>query len=174
MVVASNMSEICFIDVQGFKLNNKFILKEFYLHTHCTNISYHAIVDSPCPFYELNGIHRRQVNWLTDCYHGIKWDVGDISFTQFLRDIKLLLIGKTILCKGVEKAKWIRDICKYIPVENFINCEDLDCNMRLRETFKDIDCIKFCERHTGKKNKSDYVCAVNNVMKLKRWYFENQ
>lgn len=174
MIAPNNMSEICFVDIQGFKLNNKFILKEFYVLTDCKNISYHAIVDSPHPFYVLNRIHRCQVNWLTNFHHGIKWDAGDISFTQFLYDIKLLLMGKTIICKGVEKTKWIQDICSYIPIENFINCEDLNCNMRLRETFKDIDCINFCENHTGKKNKVDYVCAVNNVMKLKRWYFENQ
>lgn len=173
MVLLINMCELVFVDVQGFKNMNKFILKEVYINIQPENVSYHALIDSPYSFCQLSKCDRRQVNWLTKNYHGIEWMDGDISIHQFVDDVKLMLEGKTILCKGFEKMQWIKDIFKRIHIEKYINCEDIDCGLRMHEIAEDFDYIDICMKHKGIDKNNYCVCALKNVMKLKRWYFES-
>lgn len=164
-----NMNEVAFIDIQGFKVfNNNFILKEVYIHIVAGDLNYHALIDSPFQFHQLNKIEKRQINWLTKNYHGIRWDEGDIALSQFLDDMKAVLRGKIIIFKGVAKLKWLQIFFGSISIKEYINIEDLNCNFRLSEISENVD---MCDYHKSTK-KHNFVCAFRNVMNLRRWYFE--
>lgn len=175
MLLQDNMCNFAFVDIQGFKhKNNKFMLKEVYIHTELDNVNYHALIDSPHSFCQLSKKDQRQVTWLTKNFHGIGWNDGDISFIQFLNDVSFFLRGKTIMCKGFEKMQWLKDIFKEIHIERYVNCEDLGLNFKLHNTNQDFDCIDICANHKEIDKKNHYVCAMKNVMSLKRLYFEKE
>lgn len=166
------MDKIAFIDIQGFKdVYNRFILKEVCVHTVDEKINYHAIIGSPFPFNKLIKCEKRQIQWLTRKYHGIHWNDGSISITQFKNDMKAVLKEKIIICKGVEKVKWLQIFLNNISINQYINCEDLDCNFNLCKNFEICEHFDVCDYHKNMNN-ANFVCAVKNVMKIRRWYFE--
>lgn len=165
------MNGVAFIDIQGFKIGyNKFILKEVYVNIIEENFNYHALINSPLPFNKLIETEKQQVQWLTYNYHGIPWESGNIPLTQFKRDMKDVLKDKTIICKGIEKLKWLQSFFVKISIKEYINCENLGCNINLsnHETCEHLSNI--CDYHNHIK-KSNFVCALKNVIKLRRWYF---
>lgn len=169
MSSTSCMNELAFVDVQGFKdINNNFILKEVHVHTVAKNLNYHAIIHSPFPFHQLIKIEKQQVRWVTKNYHGIRWDEGNISLTHFLDEMNTVLREKTIIFRGVEKVKWLQFFFERITIKNYCNCEDLNCNLKLSETH---ECFDKCVYHRELK-RNIFVCAFENVMKLKQWYIE--
>lgn len=158
--------ECAYIDVQGFKDNsNKFILKEIAVLTR--NSSFHDVIKSPFSINRLNDVHKREVNWLTKNYHGIKWNDGKITINELRKIIKPMLHQKTIYVKGEEKIDWIRfilnDKTKSIDI---VNLECIGCSVKLHK-FKQLkDSLRnLCNIHS-----SQYNCALKNVLILCEWY----
>lgn len=173
MLVTVNMDDAVLIDVQGFKVDkNKFILKEICIHSVENNFKYHKLIKSPFKFEKLKKVEKNTIQWLTKNYHGIQWDSGNITFTQFMDDMKTVLKDKIIICKGLEKMKWLKCFFERISIQEIINCEDLDCNIKWNKNCEISEYFDSCEYHKNIK-KSSFVCALKNVMLLRRWFFEN-
>lgn len=154
------MSAFALIDVQGFKHSSKFILKEVYIMTDTER--FHAFIKSPFPFKQTNPNDRQEINWLTNNYHGIQWNRGNISLKSFLNLVKPSIEGKAILCKGDEKMKWIEEIFNGV-IAHCENLEGLGCNLKLHAINRnDKNCL--CPHHRGMNH-----CAVVNVIALKNW-----
>lgn len=167
-----------FVDVQGFKDNfNRFILKEFVFITR--NITFHDFVFAPKIW--LDESHQKQANWLTENYHGLNWNDGFSSFSEFYKTIKPLLAQKVIYLKGEEKVKWFnytfgpnRKIKANKIDYKAINLETLGCTINLNQKFDSNGPYKFhpCKRHIGLKNKKNptFHCALQNALILSHWY----
>lgn len=157
------MTEIVFVDVQGFKFMNKFIAKEIYICTQPENVEFHAIINSPFPFHKLNINDQQQIKWLENKYHGIHWNDGNISLTKFLKKVQSTLQGNNFVCKGFEKCIWLQKIFN----KNYLNLEDFDCFVKLRDNINDnITCTYHNKMKLGH-------CAKKNSILLRKWYIEN-
>lgn len=160
------MTQFTLIDVQGFKHANKFILKEIYIITD--NKKFHAIIKSPFEYKQTNPKFRQEINWVTNNYHGIKWNDGNISLSSFLKSVKTALKGKVVLCKGCEKMKWIEQIFSGI-ISDCQNLENEGCNVKLHECVKN-DTNFTCTFH----HNMTVHCAMRNVDFLKNWVINNK
>lgn len=160
------MSQFTFIDVQGFKHANKFILKEIYIKTK--NKGFHAIITSPFEFKQTNLKFRQEIKWVTNNYHGINWNDGNISLSTFVKSVESVLKGKVVLCKGCEKVKWIKTIFSGI-ISDCKNLEDEGCNVKPHECDKN-DKQFTCMHH---QNMTAH-CAIKNVDLLENWVINNK
>lgn len=158
-----------FADIQGFKDNsNEFILKEIAVIT--TNSSFHDVIKSPYSIEILDKGHKRDAEWLTGHYHGIKWDDGTTSMTKLRQIIKPMLRQKIIYVKGEEKVGWMRLILgdKRNRIQ-IINLECMGCCVKPHEFDALTDSYKnICKRHP-----KHYHCALRNVLKICKWYLLN-
>lgn len=92
-----------FIDVQGFKTyRERFICKEICVVSD--DDFYHAIVQSPYPFEKLSSNHKQQAKWLTEHFHGISYDCGNVHMISVIQDVYPKLMKKTVVVKGSEKS----------------------------------------------------------------------
>ena len=174
-------SNYAFVDFQGFKDNsNRFILKEFALITK--NIKFHDIIKSPA--ITLDERHQKQTKWLTENYHGIDWNSGNINLSELRRTIRPLLNNKIVYLKGEEKIEWFRHILevnrangKKSKLNKIINLESMECTINLHR--KDANMSnKFhaCKNHRYLKDKKNPKChcAMENVLILSDWYIHKQ
>lgn len=155
------------VDVQGFKdINNRFIVKEFYLETR--NMTFHDIVKSPVELKRiLNRRQRNSIDWLTHQYHGIHWNDGFIELSE-LRNILWNYLDKLrLFVKGKEKILWLKQIMKNDNL-SCVNFEEFDNNISLRNAEKKKDFI-CCINHAHIKSKKIAQCAVANVKILRKW-----
>lgn len=160
----SDLSKAVIVDVQGFKdTKNTFIIKEFaILYDGYTQT---FLVKPPYPFTNLKIEEKKQVRWL-EANRGIFWSEGFIDFREFKRTVIQYLNKKTILTKGTEKIQWIQDLCA--------NCEIIDLGEK--------GCPNFLKLYSDYENSRDYLncihhkkmCALKNIMCLKKWYDDNK
>jgi len=98
------------IDVQGFfNNNNNFILKEI------------GIVND---FTLLNTKSRKTAIWLTNTHHKFFWNDGENSFPQTRKYLRTITSGEQIICKGVEKKRFLQT---FFGSRQLINIEEMGC-----------------------------------------------
>lgn len=150
------------MDLQGFKTNkNEFIVKEFaYSTPEYTQV---FLIKPPFPFSKLSEDEKRQTRWL-EKHFGIMWHEGYVDYREFKRHIVNHIKDKTIFVKGMEKIKWVKNLC--------LDCNVIDLGEKgvpnLQELFKYciFECAFNCVYH--KKN-----CALKNVLCIKKWYLDS-
>lgn len=143
-----------FVDFQGFKdANNTFVIKEFAISTIDGAVVQHWIVRSPCPFSMLDTKTKTQCNWVTNHYHGIKWQDGDITIQHLHRQVQPMMQDSVVYVKGQEKSEYIREFFRPSLVV------DLEHYPSLKKLFTPPVCCFF-------HNKTNKICALNNVSKL--------
>lgn len=188
--------DFAIIDFQGFKdeSTNRFIVKEFCLLTE--NIKFLDFMKSPFAFELLNENSQKTAKWLTKNYHGIKWDDGYISVSKLRETISPILKNKIIYVKGEEKIQWLRDIMNDSEKRTLyiVNMEIIGCDLALHNNTKksvnskcdaagydetdeinqkqeiNLKTNNFCFKH--RFGPIEYNCALQNVIKLKKWYSE--
>lgn len=156
------MNSICFVDVQGFKNDkNCFIIKEFAIATpKCTQV---YLLKSPQLFSNLSKEEKRHVKWI-ERNRGIFWSDGYLNLIDFKHMITPLLREKTIYVKGVEKVKWIKDLCESSVI---INIENNGCP-KLSELIE-----KYCEdKLLFKCIYHDKCCSLINAICIREWYYD--
>lgn len=156
-------SDIVIVDVQGFKSHsNDFIVKELAIST--LEYTQTFLIKPPHSFNSLSKDEKRQVKWL-ERNRGFFWSDGYIDYREFQRIIIPYLKEKKILIKGLEKIKWIKELCSNCKV---IDVGEKGCpNLISLHTKYCNDGNKFsCPYH--KKN-----CALKNVICIRKWFYDN-
>lgn len=144
-----------FVDLQGFKHEKDFILKEFALLN--STEQEHIIAQPPFEFHWLSSADQGQARWLERNYHGFSWDEGTLPYGEALATMVSCLKkkeGEDIYVKGLQKKIWLQKF-DIFP----LNIEDIGCDMKvcnLRSGWH-------CWLHYG-------VCAMRNVFHMKNWF----
>lgn len=153
-----------FVDIQGFKnAENEFIVKELALAT--SEYTQVFLIKPPYPYRYLTEVEKKRVQWIENNL-GYRWGEGHVDFLQFKSIIKPYLQNKLLIVKGLEKVKWLKELCENCAITNI---EEKGCpNLKqLFEMFKsylnDFTCI------IHKSN-----CALRNVLCIKKWFKDNQ
>lgn len=104
------------IDLQGFKIeNNHFIVKEFAAYDG--NKLSHFVFKPPFRMDRLPPHLQKQVVWLTENHHAIKWKDGFVPLHKFF-DILHYITDKydRVYVKGKEKAEYVKKLLLSKPV----------------------------------------------------------
>lgn len=153
------------VDIQGFKTyDNKFILKEIAIH-YKIHVQ-HLIFKPPFPFKNLNDFEKKQVRWI-ERNRGIFWNDGIVPYREAHTLVTHLLQNKKCLfTKGSEKVIWLKELLSdTTPVYNLEdkNCPNFLILYKNYELLSDVYCCAF---HRN-------ICALKNVLCLKKWSLEN-
>lgn len=151
------------VELQGFKdSTNNFIIKELTIASQDHTQTF--LVKPPYPFHYLTQEEKKRVRWI-ERNRGIYWSEGYIDYKEFKRVILPYLENKKIITKGLEKIKWIKELCA--------NCEVIDIGVKGCPNLATLK-KKFC------KNKTDFNCvnhkmncALNNAVCIRKWYDDN-
>ena len=175
------MSAVCpndpptFVDLQGYILNNQFIVKEAAILRRGFIVS-HYFFACPVPWYLLTKSERRQASWLVHNHHGLQWEDGNVPYSMAQRLITTAIIGgihdeeessSLVYVKGLEKREWLTEILD--DAGNGFNIETLDAYYEDIPALSKLDPTYSlrCEKHV--KN-----CALQNVFKLFNWWSQRQ
>lgn len=151
------------VDVQGFKdKNNTFIIKEFAVADK--ELTQMFLIKPPYPFSSLTLEEKKQVLWL-EKNKGIRWSEGYIDYREFRREVVKYLFNKNIITKGLEKVKWIKELCMNNEIVNIesTGCPKLSC---LQE--------KYCKNESYNCCYHVKECALKNVLCLRKWCIDNE
>ncbi|KYN10797.1 hypothetical protein ALC57_17062, partial [Trachymyrmex cornetzi] len=156
-----------FVDLQGFIVGKKFIVKEVAVLRKGAILS-HYIFTCPMPWSFLTKSEKYCASWLSAYHHGLQWEDGIIPYTIVKRLIIMAIIGveenddnkALVYVKGCEKREWLADV---LDSDN-LTIETLDAD------YKDIDSLHNLDitntMRCGKHNKN---CALQNVFKIHNW-----
>jgi hypothetical protein len=152
LIKMAERARIAFVDLQGFIVNDRFILKEICFsianhdddNNHHNNIfnpplNHHFIFKPPFDYNQLSGKWLINAYWLTHCHHGLRWSQGDLAYNKISECVApLLQKNLLIFVKGEQKIDWLRELCKpyYIDCRNI---EEIGCNISLRGEIIDSD-----------------------------------
>lgn len=157
------MNSIIFVDVQGFKDDyNRFIIKEFALCTE--EFTQVFLIKPPYVYTKLTREEKKRVKWI-ERNRGIYWNEGNIDYREFQRLIIPILKNKTIIMKGLEKQKWIKELCNDVYL--------IDIEERGSPSFSLLYKIfcKFATSYNCLSHKNE--CALKNAICVKQWYMNN-
>lgn len=171
------MQTYVIVDLQGFKdYKNNFIVKEFAIATN--DYTQMFLVKPPYAYSLLSNEERKTVNWI-EKNRGYLWREGFIDIREFKKNIHPFLEDKTVFVKGKEKIKWVTELCKSCKVFDLSDqlCPNLPTlhQLHYKELNREGDAwFDYC-------GKSDFlticnhkkICALKNVILLKKWYLEN-
>lgn len=114
------------VEFHGFKDNdNTFIVKELAIvgKSYRTQI----VFKPPYDFNFLNNKMKRTARWLSRHFHHIKWEEGDIVYSEEL--IQYLCKPFAVLhTKGLEKANFLRKFHSNVKeIDERLNVNNIEC-----------------------------------------------
>uniref|UniRef100_A0A1Y1LXJ9 Uncharacterized protein n=1 Tax=Photinus pyralis TaxID=7054 RepID=A0A1Y1LXJ9_PHOPY len=148
-----------YVDFQGFRGSLKeFIPKEISIVSSegpsCT-----TLLMKPPVNYTVTSSMKKEIKFLEDCYHGLKWNSGYITFENFEEELRTLLQPfNRIYVKGVEKQYLLNFLDKFV-----INLEDVGCPSlkKLKKSHSGVRCLNHAE--------NTLMCAQENALILHEW-----
>jgi hypothetical protein len=137
------------VDIQGF-FNTNFVPKEMSITLDGINV-YNYLFKPTTPYNKLSTKERREVRWLENNHHKIRYSDGFIhagDIKAILRKFKF----DTIVVRGHQKAEFLKPFARYIS-----DVQD--------------DCLKYEIGEHSCPNHSDEfaMCANVNVRKLREY-----
>jgi len=75
-------------------------------------------------FTLLNTKSRKTAIWLTNTHHKFFWNDGENSFPQTRKYLRTITSGEQIICKGVEKKRFLQT---FFGSRQLINIEEMGC-----------------------------------------------
>ncbi|KYN15205.1 hypothetical protein ALC57_12580 [Trachymyrmex cornetzi] len=156
-----------FVDLQGFIVNKKFIVKEVAVLRGGTILT-HYIFSHPMPWHFLTRFDKSCASWLSTYHHGLRWDDGMVPYSMVRRLITEAVLEEdeaVVYVKGHEKRGWLADM---LDTDDII-VETLDAHYKDVESLRNLnDCNTIrCGKHA--KN-----CALQNVFKIFNWWSRHQ
>ncbi|XP_032664105.1 uncharacterized protein LOC116840890 [Odontomachus brunneus] len=88
------MVEPTFVDLQGFVVGKRFIVKEVAILRNGSVLS-HYIFTSPMPWHLLARSDKSRAYWLTVNHHGLRWDDGIVAYSRAKHLITTAVVGKS-------------------------------------------------------------------------------
>ncbi|KYN42557.1 hypothetical protein ALC56_03016 [Trachymyrmex septentrionalis] len=161
------MSMPTFVDLQGFIVNKKFIVKEVTVLKQGIVLT-HYIFTSPIPWKFLTRSDRSCASWLSAYHHGLRWEDGMVPYNEAKRLITTAVFedNAIVYVKGREKRTWLWNLLlddererMYIDTLDAV-CEDIESLTNL-----DVTNTMRCGQHV--KN-----CALQNVLKIYNWWLQ--
>lgn len=155
------------VDIQGFTdYDGSFIPKEVAAITTGYDFLGHWIVKPPRHFWNLSDEYKKRNNWVTVNRHGLEWHEGETSMNSLHHYIRTIAAPcENIYTRGREKALYLQTITAREVV-------DLSRN-RCCPSFNKIDgaektvCHLHMMKHRPNNKSTPYICALNNVYKLR-------
>jgi hypothetical protein len=159
-----------FVDLQGFTVKNRFVVKEVAVLKKGTILS-HYIFASPVPWKFLTRSEKSCASWLIAYHHGLRWNDGMVPYSVAKHLITTAVTeddkdGATLVyVKGLEKRDWLLDM---LECDNAI-VETLD------EHYEDVESLNNLDaRNTIRCGKHAKNCALENVFKIYNWWSQRQ
>lgn len=150
------------IDIQGFS-TPEFVAKEFtYIKGFGLMNFGHYILKPTKPFAMLDMRSRKNVRYLENQHHGLRYSGGSIPYEEIYTIIpQLASDADVIYLKGSQKKLFIEDIIKRYCDES--NVKIVDVGMSDMMKFSKIS--PQCNHHFLKT----CICSLNNCMLLYNW-----
>ncbi|KYN36143.1 hypothetical protein ALC56_09518 [Trachymyrmex septentrionalis] len=97
-----------FVDLQGFIVNKKFIMKEVTVLKQGTVLT-HYIFTSPMPRKFLTRFDRSCAFWLSAYYYGLRWEDGMVPYSdaKHLITVAVFEDDAIVYVKGRKKQTWM-------------------------------------------------------------------
>lgn len=169
------MSIPTFVDLQGFFVGMKFVVKEVAVLRKGTVLA-HYIFTYPLPWNLLTKSDKSCASWLIANHHGLRWEDGNVPYGMAKRLITSAVLGTEeddetstlVYVKGCQKREWLVDLLENLARENLI-IETLDADYEDIESLNNLDVTNTirCGKHV--KN-----CALQNVLKIFSWWSQRQ
>lgn len=155
-----------FVDLQGFTVDKRFIVKEVAVLRKGAVLTHH-IFKSPIPWNSLTKSDKSCASWLIAYHHGLRWDDGMIPYNMAKRLITMAVVDaeeSIVYVKGLEKRQWLKDM-----LDNDAIVETMDADYEDLESLNNLDVFNTirCAKHV--KN-----CAIQNVFKLYNYWLQHQ
>lgn len=159
----SKQVQHCCVDLQFFKVNGHFVVKEFAALTD-TKLTHH-VFKAPYDLSLLAENDIKGVQWLEKYYHKISWGAGVTDYEHATKIIvgTLRNYNGRVYVKGIEKVTFLNKLSIKAT-----NIEDLGIHYRISDISYNNGNLISCKNHKSRYN----VCALRNVfyMKKKRGY----
>lgn len=161
-----------FVDLQGFIVDKKFVVKEVAVLRKGVVLA-HYIFASPMPWHVLSKSDKSCASWLIAYHHGLRWKDGMIPYSMAKRLITSAVCNTEedndnviIYVKGPQKRDWLLDM---LDTDEGIYIKTLDADYEDIESLNNLDVSNTirCEKHI--KN-----CALQNVFKIFNWWSQHQ
>lgn len=193
------MNNSIFVDLQGFIVNEKFIVKEFAVLKHNCELT-HLVFKQAMDWNLLTKAERSRACWLTANHHGFQWTDGNIDYrkakkciqTALFKNIKLksetsesnettnttiatttfdITTESIIYVKGIQKVQWLKDIIGDAIKNYNVSIRSIDVD------YSDIRKLDFLKKPKPKTQAMHCIyhtkyCAMENVMILNYWWLE--
>jgi len=159
------MSVPTFVDLQGFIVNKKFIVKEVAVLKQGTVLT-HYIFTSPVPWKFLTRSDRSCASWLSAYHHGLRWEDGMIPYNEAKRLITTAVFedDAIVYVKGREKRTWLWNLLLDDERER-VYIDTLDAVYEDVESLTNLDVTNTVRCGLHVKN-----CALQNVLKIYNWW----
>ncbi|KMQ83885.1 hypothetical protein RF55_7568 [Lasius niger] len=167
------MSVPTFVDLQGFIINNRLIVKEVAVLRRGTVLA-HYIFRSPVPWHLLTKSEKSQALWLRVNHHGLQWEDGIVAYSMAKQLITTAVVEDndemscTVYVKGRQKREWLANMLDDNAKENLI-IETLDADYDDIESLNNLDV-----KNTMRCGKHVKNCALQNVFKIFNWWSQRQ
>ncbi|KYN10237.1 hypothetical protein ALC57_17635 [Trachymyrmex cornetzi] len=156
-----------FVDLQGFIINKKFIVKKVAVLREGTILT-HYIFSHPMPWHFLTRFDKSCVSWLSAYHHGLRWDDGMVPYSIARRLITETVVEEdeaVVYFKGHEKRGWLANMHD----TDDIIVETLDAHYKDVESLRNLD-----DCNTIRCGKHAKNCALENVFKIFNWWSRHQ
>ncbi|KYN17054.1 hypothetical protein ALC57_10691 [Trachymyrmex cornetzi] len=154
-----------FVDLQGFIVNKKFIVKEVAVLKQGTVLT-HYIFTNPVPWKFLTRSDRSCASWLSAYHHGLRWEDGMVPYSEAKRLITAAVFehDTIVYVKGREKRTWLWNLLLDDERE-LMHIETLDAMCEDMESLTALDVANTirCGQHIK-------ICALQNVFKIYNWW----
>lgn len=164
-----------FVDVQGFIVNDKFMVKEVAVLRHGWTITHHVFT-APMAWNLLTRAEKSKICWLIGNHHGLAWKDGDVEYNRAKEIIRRAVCDgasednaseRRIYVKGIEKKHWLEKIIGDAVRDIDASIENIDVDYEDIGRLETLAAIRSfrCMRHSRH-------CAMENVCKLRDWWME--
>ena len=174
------MSVPTFVDLQGFLVGMKFVVKEVAVLRKGRILTHH-IFTCPMPWNLLTKSDKSCATWLIANHHGLRWEDGNVPYSTVKRLITSAVLGieeeekqeenddddempTLVYVKGCQKRDWLVDLLENYARQNLI-VETLDAHYDNIESLNKLD-----DNNTMRCGKHVKNCALQNVIKLFNWW----